>query len=300
MSLVNLTEEDVARLLTYRDLVPLMERALSELSSGDAIQPVRQMLPVEPERRYLGMMPAVTSQAMGAKLVCFYPANAGSEYPTHLASILLFDPQTGQPLAVMDGRLITEMRTAATSAAVSRRLASPESSRLALIGSGVQAEAHLQALREIFPIDEVRVWSRTQANARAFADRHGAQAMALQQAVEGADIVVVATNSTTPVVQGAWLKAGAHVNSVGSPRPTWRELDDAVMANALVVDSREAAMTEAGDVILSGAEILAEAGELFAGRVQIDPGQTTVFKSVGVAVEDLAAARHVYDAYLNQ
>lgn len=198
----------------------------------------------------------------------------------------------------MDGRLITEMRTAATSAAVSRVLANPDSEILALIGSGVQAAAHLQALSVLYDFDEVRVWSRTEANAKAFAEAHKATAMSAKDAVDGADIVVVATNSREPILQGAWLMAGAHVNSVGSPRPDWRELDDAVMANALIVDSREAALTEAGDVILSEAEILAEAGQVFSGEVPIDSKQTTVFKSVGLAVEDLVTARWAYDRFI--
>ena len=187
---------------------------------------------------------------MGVKLVSFYPGNAGSTVPTHQAMILLFRPDTGEPLAVMDGRLITEMRTSAVSAAVTKHLAAEDSRVLALIGSGVQAASHLEALSFVRDFDEVWVWSRTPE----------------------------------------------HVNAVGSPRPTWRELDDDVMANTLVVDSREAVLKESGDVILSGASIYAEAGEIFAGTKAISPMETTVFKSVGIAVEDIASARLVFDA----
>ena len=300
MTVPCLSDQVIAGLLTYRDLIPLMEKALIAFSAGAARQPVRQMLPIEPEQRYLGIMPAVMPQAMGAKLVAFYPKNVGTVHHTHLASIVLFDPEFGQPLAVMDGRLITEMRTAATSAAVTRMVAAPNSRSLALLGSGIQAAAHLKALRALYPLDDVRVWSRSAEKARAFAQRHGAMAMPAHQAVEGADIVVCATNARDPVLKGGWLKPGGHVNSVGSPRPNWREVDDDVMRNIVIVDSREAAFKEAGDVILSGAHIHAEAGDVLSGKVPVDPSQTTVFKSVGLAVEDLAAARLVYDLYRSE
>jgi thiomorpholine-carboxylate dehydrogenase len=142
----------------------------------------------------------------------------------------------------------------------------------------------------------VRVWSRTPEHARRFAAEHGARALDAEAAVRGADVVVTATNALSPILKGAWLKPGAHVNAVGSPRPTWRELDDEAMANVLVVDSREAVLKESGDVILSGARIHAEAGEIFAGAMPAPAAETTVFKSVGVAIEDLATARLVYDA----
>jgi thiomorpholine-carboxylate dehydrogenase len=233
---------------------------------------------------------------MGSKLVSFYPGNAGSKYPTHLAMILLFEPRTGRPLACMDGRLITEMRTAAVSAVVTKRLAPVDSRVLALLGSGVQAKAHLQALRHVCQFDEVRVWSRTPDHAKRFAIVHGAKAMELEGAVRDADVVVTATSSLEPVLQGRWLKPGAHVNAVGAPRPTWRELDDEAMHNILIVDSREAVLKESGDVILSAAPIYAEAGELFAETKNVSRAATTVFKSVGIATEDLATARLVYDA----
>jgi thiomorpholine-carboxylate dehydrogenase len=210
--------------------------------------------------------------------------------------IALFRPDTGEPLAVMDGRLITEMRTAAVSAAVTKRLAAPETRVLALLGSGVQAAAHLEALTQVRRFEEIRVWSRTPEHARRFAAAHGARAMEAEAAVRGADVVVTATNALHPILKGAWLKPGAHVNAVGSPRPTWRELDDAAMANVLMVDSREAALKESGDVILSGAPIHAEAGEIFAGTRPAPVAATTIFKSVGLAIEDLATARLVYDA----
>jgi thiomorpholine-carboxylate dehydrogenase len=254
------------------------------------------MLAIEEQQRYLGVMPAVTTDAVGLKAVSFYPRNAGSGLPTHMATVLLFSRETGEPLAVIDGRLITEMRTAAVSAAVTERLAPPDSRVLAILGSGVQADAHLAALRRVRAFDEVRVWSRTPAHARRFADRHGVTATDAESAVRGADVIVTATSSPVPVLKGAWLKDGAHVNAIGAPRPTWRELDDEAMANVVIVDSREAVAQESGDVILSNASIYAEAGEIFSGAKPSPASQTTVFKSVGIAVEDVAAAKLVFDA----
>jgi ornithine cyclodeaminase/alanine dehydrogenase-like protein (mu-crystallin family) len=296
---MHLDEADVRKALRWDELIVSMEEALAAFSAGRALQPVRNMLTIEEGKRYLGIMPAVTGEAMGAKLVSFYPANAGTSIPTHMAMVLLFGTETGEPLAVMDGRLVTEMRTAAVSAAVTRRLASPDSRILAILGSGVQAKAHLEVLRDLYPFDEVRVWSRTPEHARRFAQEHGATAMDAESAVRGADVVVTATNAEAPVLHGAWLTRGAHVNAVGSPRPTWRELDDAVMQNCLIVDSREAALKESGDVILSKATIYAEAGEIFAGTKPSPAAETTVFKSVGLAVEDIAAAKLVFDRIAN-
>ena len=292
-----LDEARVAELLSWERLIPAMEQALAEFSQGRVLQPVRQMLTIEEERRYLGIMPAVAADAMGLKLVSFYPKNAGTAVPTHMAMILLFRPETGEPLAVMDGRLITEMRTAAVSAAATKYLAPPEAQVLALLGSGVQAQAHLEALTHVHRYDEIRVWSRTPEHAAHFAAAHRGVTVArsAEAAVRDADVVVTATNALEPILNGAWLKPGAHVNTVGSPRPNWRELDDAAMRNSLVVDSREAALQESGDVILSGAAIYAEIGEIFAGLKPAPASETTIFKSVGLAIEDVATARLVYD-----
>jgi thiomorpholine-carboxylate dehydrogenase len=294
-----LTEDDVRRLLRWDELIPAMEAALAAFSRGRVIQPVRNILTIEEGKRYVAAMPAITDEAMGAKLVSFYPGNAGSGVHTHHAMIMLMRTDTGEPLAVMDGRLITEMRTAAVSAAVTKHVAAPDARVLALIGSGVQAQAHLHALAQVRRFEEVRVWSRTPEHARRFAQAHGAIAMEPEDAVRAADVIVTATAALTPVLKGAWLKPGAHVNAVGAPRPTWRELDDDVMAHTLIVDSREAVLMESGDVILSKAEIFAEAGEIFAGHKRA-PAGTTVFKSVGIAAEDIAAARLVHAAAVRE
>ncbi|HYZ21054.1 MAG TPA: ornithine cyclodeaminase family protein [Rhodopila sp.] len=298
-----LDEADVRAVLRWEPLIAAMELALGAFSAGRVLQPVRNMLTIEEDKRYLGLMPAVAEDAMGLKLVSFYPGNAGKDIPTHFAMVLLFRPDTGEPLAVMDGRLITEMRTAAVSAAVTRHLAAPESHVLALLGSGVQASAHLEALSLVRSFDEVRVWSPTREHARGFAEKHGAWAAPdAESAVRDADVIVTATHARAPILQGSWLKPGAHVNAVGAPRPTWRELDDDVMSSGVVVvDSREAVLKESGDVILSRAPVYAEAGEIFAGTKPKPPaGRSTVFKSVGLAVEDIAAARLVYEAVTRQ
>ncbi|HEX4013331.1 MAG TPA: NAD(P)-binding domain-containing protein [Candidatus Cybelea sp.] len=293
-----LDEAAVREVLRWDELIPAMEAALVEFSRGAVLQPLRTVLAIEERQRYLGLMPAVAADVMGLKFVSFYPVNAGSESPTHQATIVLYRTGNGQPLAVMDGRLITEMRTAAVSAAVTKYLASPRSSVLAILGSGVQAGAHLEALKHVGEFDEVRVWSRTPEHATAFARERDAIAMpTAEAAVRDADVIVTATAAREPILRGAWLKEGAHVNAVGSSRPDCRELDGDAMRNTVVVDSREAALAEAGDVIIPGAEIQAEIGEIFSGARAPLGNRTTIFKSVGLAVEDVAAARLVVDAY---
>jgi ornithine cyclodeaminase/alanine dehydrogenase-like protein (mu-crystallin family) len=295
-----LSEGDVRRLLDWDPLIAAMAAALTAFSSGRVIQPVREMLTIDEGRRYFGIMPAVAEEVMGAKLVSLYPGNAEIGAATHHAMIVLFRTDTGEPLAAMDGRLITEMRTAAVSALATDRLTRRDARVLALLGSGVQAEAHLEALRRVRDFAEIRVWSRTPAHAQRFAERHGIRAMAAEDAVRGADVVVTATNAVEPILAGAWLKPGAHVNAVGAARPNWRELDDRAMAHVVIVDSRAAVLKESGDVIMSKATISAELGEILAGTASVAAGATTVFKSVGIAVEDIAAARLVYDSAVGQ
>ena len=246
------------------------------------------------------MMPALTPDGLGIKIVTFYATNAERGIPTHMATIFLVDPETGTPLAVMDGTLITEMRTAAVSAAATKLLASPGAKVLAILGSGVQARSHVEALRLVRQFEEVRVWSRTPEQAERFAKEFGAKAMSGEEAVRGADVIVTATNSKMSVLRGAWLKPGCHVNAIGACRPDWRELDDETMRNVIFVDSREAAMKESGDVILSRAKIYAELGEALTGKVPPRANETTIFKSLGMAVEDIAAATLVYRSATNK
>ena len=200
---------DVRTALRWNELIAAMERTLAEFSTGKFLQPVRSVITIEQDRRYLGLMPAVSPEFMGLKAVTFYPANAGTGIPTHMAIVLLFRTRTGEPLAAMDGTVITEMRTAAVSAAVTTWLASPESHILAILGSGVQAKVHLEALKHVRKFDEVRVWSPNPEHAAHFAHENRAIATDAESAVRGADVVVTATAATQPILKGEWLKQGA-------------------------------------------------------------------------------------------
>ena len=291
-----LDEEQVRKHLRMPELIPAMEKALIAFSSGKVTQPVRSIIKVDGAAAtgFLGLMPALTPDGLGLKAVTFYPSNAERGIPTHMATIFLVDPETGMPLAIMDGRLITEMRTAAVSAVATKFLAPPDAKVLAILGSGVQAHSHVEALRLVRKFKEIRVWSPTREHAEQFAKEIGATAMSAEDAVRGADVIVTATNSKTAMLKGSWLKPGCHINAVGACRPDWRELDDEAMSNVVFVDSREGAMKESGDVILSGAEIYAELGEALAGKVPSRANETTIFKSLGMAVEDIAAALLVH------
>jgi thiomorpholine-carboxylate dehydrogenase len=282
------------------DLIPAMEKALIDFSAGKVTQPVRSVIKVDPPGGFLGLMPARTPDALGLKAVTFYPSNANQGIPTHMATIFLVDPETGTPLAIMDGRLITEMRTAAVSAVATRLLAASCSKILAVLGSGVQARSHVEALRLVRQFEEIRVWSPTQEHAQQFAQEVGGTAVPAEEAVRDADIVVTTTSSKTPILKGSWLKSGCHVNAVGACRPDWRELDEEAMSNIVFVDSREGAIKESGDVILSGAKIYAELGEALAGKLPTRANETTIFKSLGMAVEDIAAALLVYRAVMEE
>jgi alanine dehydrogenase len=291
---LHFAEEQVRSLLSYEALIPAMSGALADYSAGKAVQPVRTTIPVAGHDGYLFVMPAYDagSGALGAKLVSYFPKNAGMH--THFATIQLFNPKTGEPLVSMDGSLVTEMRTAAVSAVATRALARDDASRLAILGAGVQARSHLAALRRVREFRDVRVWSPNSAAAFA-SEHHVTAAKSAQACVEGADVIVVATSSATPVLRNEWVTDGAHVNSVGAAQPQWREVDDAFARRARVfVDSREGAKVESGDVIAAG-RIDAEVGEVILGR---HPGRTsrtevTWFKSLGMAIEDVVAAELV-------
>jgi thiomorpholine-carboxylate dehydrogenase len=291
---LHLDEQQVRKHLRMEELIPAMEKALVDFSAGKVTQPVRSIIAVDPPGGFFGMMPALTPGGLGIKIVTFYATNAERGIPTHMATIFLVDPETGTPLAMMDGRLITEMRTAAVSATATKLLAPLDAKILAILGSGVQARSHCEALRLVRSFEEIRVWSPTREHAERFAKEFGAKAMSAEAAVRGADVVVTATNSKTTVLKGSWLRPGCHVNAVGACRPDWRELDDDTMGNAVFVDSREAALKESGDIILSGTKIYAELGEALAGKIPPRANETTIFKSLGLAVEDIATALLVY------
>jgi alanine dehydrogenase len=304
-----LTERDVRQLLSMDDLIEAMHSALAELSSGRVQQPLRTVLEIGEQKAFFGVMPAhvPTTGALGTKLVTVFGSNAALGLPTHLATILLFDSTTGELLSVMDGRFITEARTAAVSAVSAKLLAREDAAVLAIIGSGVQARSHLRALTRVRKVREVRVWSPTERRRLDFADEMQAETSArirpvpsARDAVEGADLIVLATAAREPVIQGDWVATGAHIAAVGACRPDQREMDAALVARARVfVDSRSGALAEAGDLVLAireGAfapqQIAGELGELASGLIagRRGPDDITLFKSLGMAVEDVAAA----------
>jgi ornithine cyclodeaminase/alanine dehydrogenase-like protein (mu-crystallin family) len=292
---VVLTAEQVEQLLDLGELIAAMEEALIELSAGKVIQPVRAIVPIPQHTGWLGLMPAVYQDMIGTKLVTVFPGNAARGLHTHNATIQLFQADTGVPVAMLDGRVITAWRTAAVSALATRELSSPDARVLAILGSGVQARTHYKALHMVRHFNEVRVWSRSQEHASQFAAEVGAVAMPLEQAVRGADVVTTVTNYMEPFLEGAWLKEGAHVNAVGAVGTSSRELHDSVFKGATVaVESREAALRESGEIIHSNSQIYAELGELLAGTKTKPPAGNTVYKGLGVAVEDVAAARLIY------
>lgn len=292
-------ESQIAEVLEWVPLIDALEEAFKAFSCGRVAQPVRQMVKVPDRNAIIAAMPAV-GDSMAVKVVTVYHDNAGTHLPTHQAVIMVFDINTGSPLAVLDGRLITEMRTAAGSAAAARKLAPAKTPVLTILGSGVQGRAHVQALRAIRQFDEVRIWSRTPANAEKLADEVGGVFEPdPQRAVEGADIVACTTSATEPVVLGDWIKSGAFVSSVGWNTADGRELDDAAMSNTVIVESRDAAIDQAGNVRGSGCSIFAEIGEVYSGTATVEPGSTVIYDSVGIAIMDVAAAKLVYDRITN-
>jgi ornithine cyclodeaminase/alanine dehydrogenase-like protein (mu-crystallin family) len=292
-----LTEEQIRELLSYDELIPAIRKALMDYSAGRVQQPVRAIIPVSSYGGWFGVMPAVYGSVMGAKMVTFYPGNAELQKHTHMAVIQLFRADTGEPLATMDGRLITEMRTAAVSAVAIDHLAQPQTKVLGILGSGVQARSHMRALAGIRSFAEVRVWSRSRNHAQRFAAEIGARVTTAEEAVSGADVVLALTSSPHPILYGRWLSPGAMVCAIGAATPDRRELDEEAMRGAVVVESRESAMREAGDIVLAKAHVSAEIGELLNGA-QLDRGdRPVVFKSVGIAVEDIAAAKLVYEKF---
>lgn len=308
-----LNESQVQSLLPMGDLVSAMETAIARFSAGEVLQPVRSVLMVGPTKAYFGLMPAYIPEpaSLGAKLVTVYSSNAAKQLPSHLATIILLDPETGALLALMDGRYITEARTAAVSAVSTRKLAKADASTLAIIGSGVQARSHLEAYAQVKTLRDVRIWSPKQSSRDQFVtDMRPHVSMPLratataEEAVRGADLIVLVTSSPTPVIDDAWVSPGAHVVSVGACRPDQREMPPALVARArLYVDSRAAALVESGDVVqgikdgLFGPDhVRGELGEVVLGRVggRSDDQQITIFKSLGMAVEDVVAADLVY------
>ncbi len=305
MTVLVLGENDVRATLDMRRCIEAMEGVLAALARGEASMPLRSIVSV-PDDAVLGfgLMPAHRGGAepvISLKEVVVVPGNPGRGLDPHQGAVLLHDGTTGQLVAVLNASPITEIRTAAVSAVATKLLARPGSRQVAILGSGVQGRSHAVAMREALPEAELRVWSRDPAHAEALAlEAHGLACATVAEALAGADVVCTCTASPEPIVALGDLAPGAHLNAVGSSGPWARELEaDVVAAASLFVDRRESTLNESGDYLGAVAErgigpdhILAELGELLVGAHpgRRSDGEVTVFKSLGLAVEDLAAA----------
>jgi ornithine cyclodeaminase/alanine dehydrogenase-like protein (mu-crystallin family) len=314
MSVLILTNDEIQRLLPMAECIRVMADALVSLARGGVHQPLRMIVQPPAASGLMALMPAYIAEpapSYGLKVICVFPANPSKGMDAHQGSVLLFSSETGELLALMNASAITAIRTAAVSGVATRALAREDASCLAIIGSGVQARTHLAAMAAVRPLRRARVASRRFENARRFA-REMAPSFGfpieaverVEDAVRGADLIVTATSASSPVVNREWLEAGAHLNAVGASQPQKRELDTAtVKAATLFVDRRESALNEAGDYLLAAREaglgadhIRAELGEVLTGAKpgRSSPDEITCFKSLGLAVEDVAAAEHLY------
>ena len=304
---------EVAQLLPMRECIAVMEQTLTALARGDAVLPLRSVLRLPGEGNVLGVMPAYLTNpaAAGIKVITVFPGNQFAGYESHQGAVLLFEMQNGRLLSITDASAITAIRTAAVSAVATKLLARPYAGDLAILGSGTQARTHLEAMLLARSIRRVRVWSRAFEHAHAFAAEqartHNIAVEVMEtapQAVAGADIICTTTASKEPVLRGEWLTPGAHINAVGSSIRAARELDTHAVALArLFVDRRESTVNEAGDFLfpkqegaIGDAHILGEIGEILAGRIagRASPDEITLFKSLGLAVEDVASAHHIF------
>ncbi|HEX9142749.1 MAG TPA: ornithine cyclodeaminase family protein [Candidatus Binatia bacterium] len=308
-----LSEKEVQSLAEVEELIPVLERAHIQYSTGKAVMPVRLVVPLPQIEGRITSMPGYLSEdkALGMKVVTFFPNNLKQNLPQLLATVMLFSADTGKMIAAMDGNYITAIRTACVSAMATKALANPESAVLGVLGAGVQARAHIRALTQIRKISEIKIYDIFEASARqlqeALEKEIGVKIDVVQSAREAvldADLLVTVTTAKEPIVKADWLKPGMHINAVGSHRPDLREIDGATLASAkIVVDSREAIMAECGDILLAIQEkaitadsVHAEIGEILAGK---KPGRTrsdeiTLYKAVGIAIQDVATAHLVY------
>jgi ornithine cyclodeaminase len=297
-----------------RDCIDVMADALGTLARGDAVLPLRQVLRLPDSNNAFAVMPAYLGapKAVGTKVITVFPDNHGTALDSHQGAVLLFEAEHGSLVAIMDASSITAIRTAAVSGLATHLLAKKTAGDVAILGTGVQARTHLEAMRAVRPVRRVRVWSRHADAVRAFAQResrrHNVEVEPVgspREAVDGADIVCTVTASRDPVLAGEWLAEGAHVNAVGASLPVARELDTpAVTRGRLYVDRRESALNEAGDFLIpkrDGAigddHIVGELGDVLLGRAsgRRTEAEVTIFKSLGLAVEDVAAARFLYE-----
>jgi ornithine cyclodeaminase/alanine dehydrogenase-like protein (mu-crystallin family) len=314
MKILILNEAEVVRLLSIAECIEVMEQALTALARGEFSQPLRTIFKPDKVKGVLAMMPAFRAgqePLFGLKAICVFPGNAVIGKDAHQGGVLLFSGETGQPLAMANASAITSIRTAAVSAVATRSLAREDASELAIIGAGIQARAHLQAISCVRSIRRARIASLHLDRARRFAEEmeikfsFAIEAVATAEAaVRGADLIVTATNAREPVLKREWISPGTHINAIGTYSPSAREIDTATMAAAtLFVDRRESALNEAGDYLIAAKEgvigpehIRAELGEVLIGAHpgRTSPDKITIFKSLGLAIEDLAAVADVY------
>jgi ornithine cyclodeaminase len=309
MNVLVLSHTDVERLLTMEACIEVMADALRATSQGGAVLPLRSVVWMPDRTGMIGLMPGFLHppQSLGLKVVSIFPGNHAAGYDSHQGVVMLFDTRHGYPLAIMDASSITAIRTAACSGVATRALARDDAGDLAILGSGVQARTHLAAMRAVRTLRRVRVWSRSAANAQRFAAESPVPVEIMptaRAAVDGADLICTTTATREPILEGAWLAPGAHVNAVGACFAATRELDTAAVARSrLVVDRTESTLAESGDFLFARRDgaigddhILGELGDLllgrFAGRRAAD--DITLFKSLGIAIEDLASAHYIY------
>ncbi len=319
MKVLMVSHQEVQKWLPMNECVDVMADVFKMLARGKAINPLRNIMWLPDKTGLIGMMPAFLgdSQVMGLKAISVFPGNHATDYDSHQGTVMLFETQNGRLLAMMDAGKITAIRTAAVSGVATRLLASKNAENLAILGSGVQAAAHLEAMRAVRNIQRVRVWSQNLDHAQSFAQRESTNVSIPVKAVErpkhavdGADIICTVTSSTDPILLGDWITPGTHINAVGSSVPFARELDTtAVVKSKLFVDRRESTLNEAGDFLfpkkegaIDDAHILGEIGDILLGKVKgrQSGNDITLFKSLGLAVEDVAAAHFVYQKLSKQ
>jgi ornithine cyclodeaminase/alanine dehydrogenase-like protein (mu-crystallin family) len=319
MKVLILNQSEVRELLPMDECMDVMTHTLETLAEGNAILPLRHVMWLPEKVGALGTMPSYLGGIgmMGLKVISVFPGNHGTEYDSHIGAVMLFETKHGQLLAIVDASEITAIRTAAVSGVATRVLAREDASDLTIMGSGIQAQSHLSAMLVARNIKRVRIWSRDVDHAKAFAKResrrHDIEIEAIadaQRSVEDADIICTTTSAPKPILHGAWLRAGAHINAVGSSVPFTRELDtDAMVKSTLFVDRRESTLNEAGDFLIPKKEgaidddhIKGEIGEVLLGKVsgRHSTDEITLFKSLGLAVEDVASAHHAYTKALQR
>lgn len=309
-----LSEKEIQSLIHVEELIPVLEQAHIQFSTGKAVMPVRQVVPLPQIKGRITSMPAYLgeSDALGMKVVTYFPENPKLGVPMILATVFLYSTETGKLLAAMDGTYITSIRTACVSAIATRALANPETPTLGVLGAGVQARAHIRALCRVRKIREIKVYDLVEKSVRSLKEEVEPEvgieiepARTAEEVVRNVDLLVTVTTAKEPILSADWLRPGVHINAVGSHRPDLREIDAATFKRArVVVDSREAIMAECGDILLAVKEgvitenhIYAEIGEILAGRKagRTAANEITVYKAVGIAIQDVATARLVYD-----